>query len=70
MKSARKQILAVSALAVLTLVSYEAALSDDDQQPDSRFDRYINRQAQRTLDEGRQIFRYDTWGDESFWATR
>lgn len=68
MKTFRKYILAVAALAVLTLVTYETALSDDDQQPNSRFDRHIDRQAEHSLDEGRQIFRYDTFGDESFWG--
>src|SRR5512132_2895551 len=28
----------------------------------------IARNAQRMLDEGRQIFRYDTFGDEAFWG--
>jgi len=68
MKSVRKHFLAVSALAVLTMVNHEAALSDDDQQPNRPFEGHVDRQAQGTLDEGRQIFRYDTFGDESFWG--
>jgi len=31
-------------------------------------DRRINSDAQRMLDEGRQIFRFDTFGDEAFWG--
>jgi hypothetical protein len=32
------------------------------------FDRAITVSSHRTLDEGRQIFRYDTFGDEAFWG--
>ena len=32
------------------------------------FDRSIAASSHRTLDEGRQIFRYDTFGDEAFWG--
>lgn len=32
------------------------------------FDRSITMSSHRTLDEGRQIFRYDTFGDEAFWG--
>jgi hypothetical protein len=32
------------------------------------FDRSITASSHRTLDEGRQIFRYDTFGDEAFWG--
>jgi hypothetical protein len=32
------------------------------------FDRTITASSHRSLDEGRQIFRYDTFGDEAFWG--
>jgi mono/diheme cytochrome c family protein len=32
------------------------------------FDREILQHASRTLEEGRQIFRFDTFGDEAFWG--
>ncbi|HEY3025750.1 MAG TPA: hypothetical protein VGJ55_06350, partial [Pyrinomonadaceae bacterium] len=32
------------------------------------FDNRIDGNAQRMLDEGRQIFRYDTFGDEVYWT--
>ena len=32
------------------------------------FDATITQNAQRMLDEGRQIFRYDTFGSEDFWG--
>ena len=35
---------------------------------DARFDRQIDANADAMMDEGRQIFRYDTFGDEAFWG--
>jgi hypothetical protein len=32
------------------------------------FDSTINQNAQRMIEEGRRIFRYDTFGDEAFWG--
>ena len=32
------------------------------------FDNRINRNAQQMLEQGRQIFRYDTFGDEAYWT--
>ena len=32
------------------------------------FDATINQNAQRLLEEGRRIFRYDTFGSEDFWG--
>jgi hypothetical protein len=34
----------------------------------SDFDAEINRHAQAMIDEGRKIFRYDTFGSEAFWG--
>ena len=63
-------ILAVPLLAVLAFASYGIALGDDDDdgEPTTRLDRKIDDHAQRTLPEGRQIFRFDTFGDEAFWG--
>src|SRR6187455_2426539 len=36
--------------------------------PQKTFDAAIDRHANRLLSEGRQIFRYDTFGDEAFWG--
>jgi hypothetical protein len=33
-----------------------------------KLDERINRNAQQMVDEGRQIFRFDTFGDEAFWG--
>ena len=32
------------------------------------FDQEIQRHAQQMIDEGRKIFRFDTFGDEAFWG--
>jgi hypothetical protein len=51
------------------MVGYGIAMSHDDDKPSvTRLDRRIEEHAQRTLAEGRQIFRYDTFGDEAFWG--
>jgi hypothetical protein len=57
----------VLALALLTLTS-SWPTSDDEQQPVSRNDEQINKVAQQVLAEGRQVFRFDTFGDEDFWG--
>lgn len=36
--------------------------------PTAAFDTTINQNAQRMIDEGRKIFRYDTFGSEAFWG--
>ena len=41
---------------------------NDDEQGVTQLDRRIDNHAQRTLAEGRQIFRFDTFGDEAFWG--
>ena len=38
--------------------------------PAGSFDAAINQNAQRMLDEGRRIFRFDTFGSEDFWGGR
>src|SRR5262245_24861239 len=66
-------ILLVSAVAV---VQYAAARASQAQQPvatsgsadHSSFDSVINQNAQRMIEEGRRIFRHDTFGSESFWG--
>lgn len=58
----RKYLLIAPALAIVILAANWNAKSDDDQQPVNELD------FPQTLDEGRQIFRFDTFGDESFWG--
>jgi len=77
----RFQILAMAMLATLTMAGHDAARSDDrgwregksrhdhdDRRQLTKIDARIERHAQRTLEEGRRIFRFDTLGDEAFWG--
>ena len=69
-----------STLAALALVTGEYAWADATQLQDEQaaaqsaaqsgtiLDQRIERHAQATLVKGRQIFRYDTFGDEAFWG--
>lgn len=75
MKRHWKYLLAVPALAALAGLDYGTGIADDDEQPGTKLDRpgtkldrQIDKHARRTLAEGRQIFRFDTYGDESFWG--
>jgi hypothetical protein len=47
-----------------------AQRSDDRGQKEMSFDRQITDNAQRMMAEGKQIFRFDTFGDEAFWTDK
>ena len=68
MKRHWQLILAIPTLAALAFVGYGTAISGDSEQRVTQIDKQIDKHAQRTLAEGRQIFRYDTFGDEAFWG--
>ena len=74
MKRHWRYILAVPVLAVLVLQAgyyFSQSLAADpgkDGQPSTELDRQIEQNAQRSIREGRQIFRFDTFGDEAFWG--
>jgi hypothetical protein len=69
MKRHWQYVLAVPALAALAVAVYGTAKSgDDDEQPATHLDRQIDKHAKRTLVNGRQIFRFDTFGDQAFWG--
>lgn len=68
MKHQRTHGLAISIIAALIVGGYGAAFSDERDQPLTKLDRQIDKHAERTVAEGRQIFRYDTFGDEAFWG--
>src|SRR6202521_1279999 len=68
MKRHPRYILALFALVALAFGASRTAMSDDDEQPVTKLDRQIDKHAQRTLAEGRQIFRFDTFGDQAFWG--
>ena len=61
-------ILTVPSLAALAFVGYGTAISGDSYPSVTKIDNQINKYAQLTLAKGRQIFRYDTFGDEAFWG--
>ena len=57
--------------AIATTVSFRQSALHAQAQPAAApgsFDSTINQNAQRLLDEGRKIFRFDTFGSEDFWG--
>jgi hypothetical protein len=58
----RKYLLAAPTL----VIAMRVAKSDPDWQPVSDFGKQLKKNARQALDHGRQIFRLDTLGDESF----
>ena len=65
-------LILVAALRSDRAVHAQSSVSPNDVVAASRsggeFDRSITASSHRTLAEGRQIFRYDTFGDEAFWG--
>src|SRR5919204_6240583 len=61
-------------LAVLAVAAFSRDHGDRDRDRDrdrgreDRFDRVIDRNAATMLEQGRKIFRFDTFGDEAFWG--
>jgi hypothetical protein len=66
----RKDLPPAPALAILILGANWDAKSDDDQLPVSELDKQIEKNVRQTLNKGRQVFRFDTFGDESSGAIR
>ena len=56
------------ASATLAVAVCGIAMSHDEDPTRSQLDRKIDKHAQDLLDRGRQIFRFDTFGDEAFWG--
>ena len=48
--------------------SQRGAAAQDETQDESAVDRVIDNHARQFLTQGRQIFRFDTFGDEAFWG--
>src|SRR5688572_33452548 len=59
---------AIVFVVVGTLALRQALPAAQAQPAASGFDATINQNAQRMLDEGRRIFRFDTFGSEDFWG--
>jgi hypothetical protein len=64
MRGYQKYAFVAPLLALFVLADQWIALSQDDRPPVSELDK----QVRKTLAEGRQVFRFDTFGDESFWG--
>jgi len=60
--------LLIPAVALLALTGLAVSARRTPERPLSGFDRVIQQHADRMLAEGRQIFRFDTFGDEAFWG--
>jgi hypothetical protein len=60
-----RRMIILLALMATGLVYFSARSSA---QRERGFDGQIDRNAQRMIEQGRQIFRYDTFGDEAFWG--
>ena len=59
---------AVAFVVVGTVALRQAAPAAQAQPGATGFDAAINENAQRMLEEGRRIFRFDTFGSEDFWG--
>jgi len=67
MNGYRKYLPAPPAVAIVILAANRNTMLDDDQQPVRELDKQIDKHARQTLMEG-QLFRFDTFDDESFWG--
>ena len=64
----RLTVLAGAALVIAIAAALLLNSPGAQRRPAGGFDDMIARNAERMLDEGQSIFRYDTFGDESFWG--
>jgi len=55
-------------LAMIYAVDRGRAQRSNDEQKETEIDRQISTNAQLMIEQGRQIFRFDTFGDEAFWG--
>lgn len=61
-------LLVTAATATLRQASPSAQAPQPDATAPDSFDSTITQNAQRSIEEGRRIFRFDTFGDEAFWG--
>lgn len=67
------KIIIVLVFAVAGLVHFTAtglSQSNRDQAPKTGFDQQIGENAQQMIKQGKQVFRYDTFGDEVYWTDK
>jgi flagellar basal body-associated protein FliL len=46
----------------------QAGKASSQQKPPPPFDRLISKNTETMIEQGRHVFRYDTFGDEAFWG--
>ncbi|HKY45859.1 MAG TPA: hypothetical protein VJM50_22400 [Pyrinomonadaceae bacterium] len=63
-------ILAASLTIVFGYLSDRSRAQRADERTKTGFDLQITQNSQRMMEEGKQIFRYDTFGDEVFWSDK
>jgi hypothetical protein len=61
-------VLPLVVLIVVAVTSISRSRGDEISETSPTFDRMIAQHARQMLQEGRQIFRFDTFGDEAFWG--
>ena len=61
-------VLAAGALAMVTWAVWAQSKKTSSQATPSANDQLISNNAQEMLKQGKQVFRYDTFGDEAFWG--
>jgi hypothetical protein len=65
----KSKLLLVSVLpAVLAIASFENLTSQETEDSTLRLDKDFKKHIRETIKEGRQTFRFDTFGDEAFWG--
>src|SRR3954452_8331912 len=68
-KSASATLLVAVCMATVWTAAFVGARADDSgAQGDGSKDRNISARAANLIDQGRQTFRFDTFGDEAFWG--
>jgi hypothetical protein len=70
-----KIIIVLVGISIALFYSFDRSLAQrpDDQsrgQKEQGFDRQISDNAQQMMEQGKQIFRYDTFGDEAYWTDK
>jgi hypothetical protein len=60
--------LTIGLAVILLIASGVPSGGQGNSQPDAPFDAVINANAQQVLNQGRKIFRFDTFGSEDFWG--
>lgn len=66
--SAARYVPVIAFVLLVLLVGCQMVIADNDSQDVAPFDSQISNNAQQMMEQGREIFRFDTFGDEAFWG--